>query len=79
MKSDTRPYLQNKSTGEIVYLPEPAPSCATCVAWKPKPNQDHPPIFGGCARGGTTTLHYGDKAYNHYTTDLQSCSAWGAR
>ncbi len=55
---------------------EPDPkTCASCAAWKPKPNQ-HPTIFGGCARGGKTTLHYGDVAYSHYTTDLQSCSAW---
>lgn len=52
--------------------------CGTCIAWKPKPNQ-HSPIFGGCARSGKTTLHYGDAAYNHYTTDLQSCSAWEAK
>lgn len=50
-------------------------NCASCLAWMPKPNQSAP-IFGGCARGGKTTLHYGDTAYNHYTTDLQSCSAW---
>ena len=54
------------------------PRCSTCVAWKLKPNQAAP-IFGGCARSGTTTLHYGTTAYNHYTTDLQSCSAWEAR
>ncbi len=52
-----------------------AHSCSTCIAWKPKKNQADP-IWGGCARAGTTTLHYGDVAYNHYTTDLQSCSAW---
>lgn len=52
--------------------------CSTCVAWKLKPNQAAP-IFGGCARSGKTTLHYGDTAYNHYTTDLQSCSAWEAK
>ncbi len=50
-------------------------TCADCAAWKPKRNQTAP-LFGGCARGGTTTLHYGDVAYNHYTTDLTSCSAW---
>ncbi len=49
--------------------------CSNCLAWKPKPNQATP-IFGGCARSGKTTLHYGDVAYVHYTTDLQSCSAW---
>lgn len=52
--------------------------CATCLAWKVKPNQSAP-IFGGCARSGKTTLHYGDTAYNHYTTDLQCCSAWEAK
>jgi hypothetical protein len=50
-------------------------TCSNCLAWKPKPNQSHP-IFGGCARSGKTTLHYGDVAYVHYTTDLQCCSAW---
>ena len=50
-------------------------TCSSCRAWKPKPNQAMP-IFGGCARSGKTTLHYGDTAYVHYTTDLQSCSAW---
>ena len=50
-------------------------NCGNCIAWKLKPNQVAP-IFGGCARSGTTTLHYGTTAYNHYTTDLQSCSAW---
>ena len=53
-----------------------AKQCANCVAWKPKKNQANPITWGGCARAGTTTLHYGDVAYNHYTTDLQSCSAW---
>ncbi len=77
MKSETKPHLKNKA-GEIQYLAEPTPSCATCIAWKPKRNQS-PAIFGGCARSGTTTLHYGDVAYNHYTTDLQSCSAWEAK
>lgn len=52
--------------------------CSTCVAWKLKTNQSAP-VFGGCARSGKTTLHYGDVAYNHYTTDLQSCSAWEAK
>jgi hypothetical protein len=49
--------------------------CVDCAAWKPKKNQAVA-IFGGCARAGTTTTHYGDSTYNHYTTDLQSCSAW---
>lgn len=49
--------------------------CSNCLAWRPKKNQMQP-IFGGCARGGQTTTHYGDTQFNHYTTDLQSCSLW---
>lgn len=47
--------------------------CKDCVAWKPNRN-DLNPFFGGCARSGQITLHYGDTAYKLITTDLQSCS-----
>lgn len=64
-------------TSEAKPMAETLPkTCSNCIAWKPKPNQINPPIFGGCARSGKTTLHYGDVAYVHYTTDLQCCSAW---
>ncbi len=74
---ETRGYSLNEvlPTPMVEALPN---TCSNCIAWKPKPNQAHP-IFGGCARSGKSTTHYGDTVYIHYTTDLQSCSAWESK
>ena len=65
--------VQLKETGKE--LARVVRKCGNCLAWRPKKNQQVQ-IFGGCEHGGRTTTHYGDTHYNHYTTDLQICSAW---
>lgn len=68
MRADDNP----DSEGVVIIDPR---KCGNCSAWRPKKNQTQV-IFGGCARGGQITTHYGDAMYNHYTTDTSCCSAW---
>jgi hypothetical protein len=56
-------------------IPHPH-NCRSCVAWAQLKDR---PMFGGCARGGKTTTRWGDDAYNFYTTDQQTCSAFELR
>lgn len=54
---------------------EVARVCANCRSWHP----EHASTFGGCAKTGLTTTHYGETRYVHYTPDGASCSAFEAK
>jgi hypothetical protein len=49
--------------------------CGDCSAWRPEAAIP----FGGCAKSGLTTTHYGETRYVHYTPDGASCSAFEAK
>lgn len=49
--------------------------CSNCLSWRPEVGIP----FGGCAKSGLTTTHYGETRYVHYTPDGASCSAFEAK
>lgn len=49
--------------------------CSNCLSWRAEVGIP----FGGCAKSGLTTTHYGETRYVHYTPDGASCSAFEAK
>jgi hypothetical protein len=65
---------KNVVTAEFLgATPDNRVACVNCMAWRPNPAQANQ-VFGGCAKSGQTTTHFGDTRYVHYTPDLSSCS-----
>lgn len=64
---------ETEAVSQTIIMADPSPPhCGKCAAWRPEPTG----IFGGCAKSGKTTSHYGESRFVHYTPDGAVCSAF---
>lgn len=63
----------------LVIEPPVPNTCGNCLAWV-TPRDSGLPFYGGCAKSGQETVHYGDIKFRLYTPNsMPGCRAWQGR